>query len=101
MNQEAAAGELDLTSPAYVEKKLSQWKYYPKSMVVVEYCDNWDVDSTADDLDRCLGVDGLLQHPGSKIEVARFATIQQAHAAALRIPNRRPDSILGVVCRWK
>lgn len=101
MNQKADTVDVDLTNPAYVEKMLSRWGYFPKSMIVVEYCDTWDPDLAVDELDRVLGVDGLIRQPGPTEGIARFATIQQAHAAALRIPNRRPDSILGVVCRWK
>ena len=55
---------------------------------------------TADD--RPLGINGsILSRPRKRAEVAVFATIEQAHEAAKRIPNRRAGSLLGVVPTWR
>jgi hypothetical protein len=87
----------------YVEACLRHWKgASPISMSVIEFhgtADPW-FGGSADD--RPLGKDGtILARPYRKEDVAEFSTIQEAHEAAKKIPNRRGDSTLGVATLWR
>lgn len=90
----------DLTNPTYVEQQSTRWTALPKSMIVVEYSGSGDPYFGGSMDDRPLGVDGLIKLPTSKVDTASFDTIQQAHEAALKVTNRRPGTILGVVPSW-
>lgn len=100
MKQEIAAIPRDLTNPAYVDDVPARWTAPPKSMIVVEYSGTGDPYFGGSMDDRALGVDGRIKPPASKVETATFATIHQAHDAALKVANRRPGTILGVVPSW-
>lgn len=100
MKQSNGAAPRDLTNPVYVEEVPARWTAAPKSMIVVEYSGTGDPYFGGSMDDRPLGVDGLIKPPASKVETAMFATIQQAHIAALKVTNRRPGTILGVVPTW-
>jgi len=100
MKQEIAAVPLDLTNPAYVEDVSSRWTAPPKSMIVIEYSGTGDPFFGGSADDRALGVDGIIKLRTSRVKTARFATVQQAHEAALKVTNRRPDTILGVLPTW-
>lgn len=90
----------DLTNPAYVKQQSRRWTALPKSMIVVEYSGSGDPYYGGSMDDRQLGVDGQIKVPASKVDTASFCTIEQAHEAALRVTNRRPGTILGVVPIW-
>ncbi|MGF6603988.1 hypothetical protein P3T23_008743 [Paraburkholderia sp. GAS448] len=100
MKQEGDRAPRDLTHPAYVEDLSSRWGAPPKSMIVIEYGGTGDPFFGGNADDRALGVDGLIQVRMSKVETAKFATIQEAHEAALKVANRRPNTILGVAPTW-
>lgn len=93
---------LSLEDPAYVPAMLAAWNALPKSMIVIEYCGNGDPAFGGQGDDRVLGTNGSIlprQHTDAK--VARFDTVEAAHAAARTIPNRRSNSILGVAPSWR
>lgn len=93
---------LSLENARYVSRSLSQWRSLPLSMSVIEYTGSGDPFFGGSADDRALGKNGLiLTRPYTQDDIAEFATIEQAHEAAQRIPNRRPDSILGVAPRWR
>lgn len=101
MKQESISERLDLTDPAFVDDALKRWASVPKSMIVIEYWGTGDPFFGGNADDRALGVDGLIKTRMSKIETAKFATVQEAHEAALKVVNRRPNSILGVSPTWR
>lgn len=94
------AAKPDLTDPIHVAELKASWVSLPVSMVIIEYWGTGDpfFGGTADD--RSVGVDGLIKHPGSTVATATFSSIEDAHAAALSISNRRHGSRLGVVPTW-
>jgi len=90
----------DLTDPSHVAELKASWASLPVSMIIIEY---WGIGDpffggTADD--RPVGVDGLVKHRGSTVSTATFSSIEDAHAAALSISNRRDGSRLGVAPTW-
>lgn len=92
----------ELTDPAYVEEKIAQWgPFLPTSMIVIEFLGRGDPFFGGRADDRALATSGRIKDHPRDGETARFATIEEAHAAALVIPNRRPHSILGVVPAWR
>lgn len=92
-----------LEDPAYVARIKAAWPALPTSMSVVEYCGTGDPfsggDGDADD--RGLGRDGRILPRSSSELRAEFKTIEEAHAAAKLITNRRPNSTLGVTPTWR
>lgn len=95
------ADKSDLIDARYVDRLNAIWAVKPVSMIVIEFHGTGDAFFGGSADDRILGTDGLIKVRGSAVETANFATIEQAHAAALRIPNRRPDSRLGVAPVWR
>jgi hypothetical protein len=74
-----------------------QWAILPKSMIVIEFCGSGDPFFGGAVEDRPLGLDGKILHrPIDHAKIALFETIEQAHQAAIAIPNRRENSIVGV-----
>ncbi|WP_321935346.1 hypothetical protein [Paraburkholderia sp. J8-2] len=96
-NQQTA----DLTDPACIEQHKSQWRVLPKSMIVIEFHGTGDAFFGGSADDRALGTNGRIKENARDCETARFATIEEAHAAALLIPNRRQGSSLGVAPTWR
>lgn len=99
-----ASVPLSLDSYEYVECKKKCWRHaIPTSMIVMEYFGTGDIafGGTADD--RPLGESGRIfkQSWRTTEQVAEFLTLEEAHSAALSIPNRRKGSILGVVPNWR
>lgn len=93
---------LSLENPAYVEQTKARWgKCLPVKMGVVEFCGTGDPFFGGNADDRPLGVDGLILERASNESRAEFMTIEDAHDVAKIIENRRPDSILGVMPRWR
>ena len=93
---------LGLESPEFVPQMKSTWPTTPLDMTVIEYCGDGDpfFGGTADDLP--LGKDGLIvSRPYGLDSIATFPTIDAAHEAARAIPNRRPESLLSVIPRWR
>lgn len=101
MKQESRSPRLDLTDPRFAEDALKRWGTAPKSMIVIEFAGTGDPFFGGNADDRALGVDGLIKTRMSRVETAEFATVQQAHEAAVKVPNRRPNSILGVAPTWR
>lgn len=92
---------IDLTHPDYIRQTKAQWRELPKSMIVIEYCGRGDPMFGGSADDRVMLEDGRIREPlADRGKTAEFATIEEAHAAALRVPNRRPNSILGISPRW-
>lgn len=90
-----------LEHPDFVQEKLAQWKgVLPKSMEVVEFCGTGDPFFGGSADDRPLGTNGTILDRGSNDQRAQFATVEEAHTAALAISNRRPKSILGILPNW-
>ncbi|AQH05991.1 hypothetical protein A9R05_44395 (plasmid) [Burkholderia sp. KK1] len=92
---------LDLSDPAFVDAALKRWRTAPVSMIVLEFCGNGDPAFGGSADDRALGVDGQIKERMSRVETAVFTTVQEAHDAATKVTNRRPNSILGVAPRWR
>ncbi|TAL80705.1 MAG: hypothetical protein EPN77_19395 [Candidimonas sp.] len=91
----------DLTDPAYIDRCNAMWKVKPKSVIVIEYFGDGDPHYGGAADDRALGVDGkILLSSSSSAPAATFATVEDAHLAAVAIPNRRANSILGVIPSW-
>ncbi|MBB5546545.1 hypothetical protein [Paraburkholderia fungorum] len=101
MKQESNHSRRDLTDPAYADEALSRWRTVPKSMIVIEYSGTGDPFFGGNADDRTLGVDGLIKTRMSRVETAAFATVQEAHEAAVKVSNRRPNTILGVAPTWR
>lgn len=90
-----------LENPEYVTNTKNDWPILPSSMTVIEYSGTGDAFFGGDADDRPLGLDGCILEPGHELaSVACFKTIEDAHQSALKIPNRRPNTILGVGPRW-
>jgi hypothetical protein len=94
---------IGLDDPEYVARLKETWgKSVPIEMSVVEFAGSGDpfFGGAADD--RPLGRNGcILDRRASPFDVAVFKTIDDAHQAATAIKNRRPDSLLGVLPRWR
>ena len=101
MKQEGSSARRDLTDPAFVDEALKRWGTVPKSMIVIEYSGTGDPAFGGNADDRALGVDGLIKTWTSRVETAEFATVQEAHEAAVKVSNRRPNTILGVAPTWR
>jgi len=89
----------------YVTARLANWggraSNLPTSMTVIEYWGDGDPFFGGQADDRSLGKSGsILPRPTNHADVAVFATIEEAHEAAKKIPNRREGSILGVAPSW-
>lgn len=84
--------------PSEVKKR---WAVLPTSMIVIEFFGNGDPYFGGHADDRPLGLDGLiLNRPIDRAKVASFKTVEQAHQAAMSIPNRRENSTIGVCPTW-
>lgn len=90
-----------LEHPEYVAMTKASWPVPPESMSVIEYFGTGDTFFAGDADDRPLGLDGNILSPGyQSSSIAQFKTIEEAHQAALKITNRRPNTVLGVGPRW-
>ena len=80
----------------------TRWGSLPLSMIVIEFHGNGDPAFGGRADDRVLLESGQIQgRVCSKGDVtAVFKTVADAHHAAMKIPNRRPGSILGVAPTW-
>ena len=94
----------DLRDEAYVLALKQRWGAHPpKWMQVIEFFGTGDPGFGGSADDRPLGTHGrIVEGPRwlTGERAARFETIDQAHAAALRIPNLRPGGLLGVLTWW-
>lgn len=81
----------------------TRWGSLPISMILIEFHGNGDPAFGGQADDRVLLESGQIQgRVCSKGDVtAVFTTVADAHQAALKIPNRRPGSILGVAPSWR
>jgi hypothetical protein len=90
-----------LDSPAYVASMKRQWgDTPPEKLTVVEFHGTGDLFFGGGADDRVLAVDGQIAGAGCQAVAATFTSIDEAHAAAMRIRNRRAGSVLGVVPQW-
>lgn len=80
-----------------------QWPTLPLSMLLIEYRGDGDPAFGGSADDRVVLDDGSVEaRPrASGQKCAVYQTVAQAHAAARAIPNRRPNSILGVAPTWR
>lgn len=95
---------LSLEDPRYVDAMLTTWTGLPVEMIVMEFYGTGDPLFEGRAEDRALGDHGTLLLHADRMagkEPARFKRIEEAHAAAKLILNRRPGSILGVVPTWR
>lgn len=94
---------LSLEDPRYIKQTEMRWRCLPLSMIVIEFWGNGDPAFGGSADDWVLGQSGSLFRNtfSAQDAVAVFDTIEAAHAAALRIPNRREGSILGVAPTWR
>lgn len=83
-----------------IEKAVSDWRAMPRTFKVAEYLGTGDPFFGGKADDRVLGEDGQIKPFGSKVPTAVFTRIEDAHAAARAIPNRRDGSVLGVIPTW-
>lgn len=95
-----------IDDPEYVQRKKAQWSAQgiaPISMMVVEYCGTGDPAFGGSADDRALGPDDrILTWKESLSEIPLvFSNIDDAHEAAKRIVNRRPNSLLGLSNCWR
>ena len=81
----------------------SRWGSLPISMIVIEYHGDGDPAFGGQADDRVLLESGQIQgRLRTKSDVtAVFQTVAEAHHAAMKIPNLRPGSILGVAPSWR
>lgn len=91
----------------YVQAKRAIWTKEgcpePLSILVVEFCGDGDPAFGGSADDRTLGPDGLiLTHQMSmRTDPVEFASLELAHEACKHIVNRRPNSLLGILPRWR
>ena len=99
MNKTACLGSPDF-DPIACE---TRWGSLPLSMIVVEFHGNGDPAFGGQADDRVLLESGQISgRVCTKADVtAVFKTVAEAHQAAMKIPNRRPGSILGVAPTWR
>lgn len=91
-----------LESADYVSRTLALWRgALPLSMMVVEFSGHGDPAFGGSADDRLLGPAGEILPRNSVERPAEFLTIGAAHEAAKSIANRRADSLLGVLPRWR
>lgn len=95
--------EPGLESWSYVVATKQRWRVLPDHMKVMEFSGKGDPFFGGNACDLVLGKCGqILQGPTADPDtVAVFSTIEEAHKAAKRIPNRRPGSILGILPAWE
>lgn len=82
----------------------TRWGSLPLSMVVIEYYGNGDPAFGGQADDRVLLESGQIQGrvcSKGDAKTAVFKTVADAHQSAMKIPNRRPGSILGVAPSWR
>lgn len=86
-----------------VLRQEQKWGVLPISLKLIEYWGQGDAAFGGSGDDRVVLTDGLVsgERSSSSDSHAVFSTLQDAHVAALSIPNRRPDSILGVAPIWR
>ncbi|CAN7647114.1 hypothetical protein LJR129_005034 [Acidovorax sp. LjRoot129] len=101
-----SSGRHGLEHPEYVERHKAQWQSQgvsPVSMIVVEYWGDGDRAFGGNADDRALGPNGVILSTQDRLstEPAVFGSIDEAHEAAKRIVNRRPDSLLGASISWR
>lgn len=91
----------------YVEETRGSWDRRgipePVSLMVCEYHGDGDPAFGGQADDRMLGPDGVIlsRDQRSRTQPLEFGTLEQAHAAAAAVRNRRPGSVLGIVPRWR
>lgn len=90
----------ELGDPRYTAKMKALWRIQPTSMIVVEYYGDGDPFFGGSADDRVLGECGSILPRAPNRPAAVFDTIEEAAEAALKIPNRRPGSILRVIPSW-
>ena len=84
------------------EKAASQWPSPPISMTLTEYLGHGDpaFGGQADDR-RVLTSGRVAERNDYTGKSAEFTSLFFANEFAKKIPNRRPNSILGVCPRWR
>lgn len=101
------AKRLCLGDPGYVEFQLAEWSLHgyplPLDMKVVEFFGDGDPAFGGAADDRPLGPGNVILDCRAKLvqKAVVFATLEEAHAAALKISNRRENSLLGILPRWR
>lgn len=100
------SARLGLEHSEYVERHKAQWAAQgvaPKSMTVVEFFGTGDAAFGGSADDRPLGPDGVILSWSAKLSVKPlvFYNIDDAHEAAKKIVNRRPNSLLGLSNSWR
>ncbi len=81
-----------------------RWGSLPLSMIVIEFHGTGDPAFGGQADDRVLLESGQIQGrvcSKADAKTAIFKTVADAHQAAMKIPNRRPGSILGVAPTWR
>jgi hypothetical protein len=97
----ASPNNFGLESQQYVLKVKRQWgDSLPRAIKVIEFAGTGDRAFGGQADDRVLTVNGAIAQ-GTVFTPAFFSTIEEAHEAAVRIPNRRRDSRLGVLPIWQ
>lgn len=98
-----AGVETGLEDWNYVVETKQSWRVLPDHMKVMEFSGKGDPFFGGNACDLVLGKCGRILHEPTvdPDEGAVFATIEEAHEAAKRIPNRRVGSILGVLPVWE
>lgn len=82
----------------------TRWGSLPLSMIVIEFHGNGDPAFGGQADDRVLLESGQIQGrvcSKADAKTAVFKTVADAHQASMKIPNRRPGSILGVAPTWR
>lgn len=81
----------------------ARWGALPASMILVEYWGDGDPAFGGHADDRVVLTSGRIQESTLRKAgevVAEFPSVASAHEAALKIPNRRAQGLLGVVPTW-
>lgn len=99
---------LSLEEHGSVEQAKQRWSgALPLDMIIIEYQGTGDPFFGGRADDRPMLANGEIRHPGPdgrfsyEYQCAVFGSIEEAHAAAKTIPNRRAGSLLGVAPRWR
>lgn len=84
------------------QKYEASWGQKPRSMMMVEYCGDGDPAFGGSADDRIVLSSGMVAESRTSRSAppAVYETVELAHQAALQIPNRRPNSVLGVLPNW-
>lgn len=91
----------------YVEYQLAEWSQHgftlPLDMKVVEFFGSGDQAFGGAADDRPLGPDNIILDSRAQLVQSAivFETLEEAQAAALKITNRRENSLLGILPRWR